>query len=101
MVNKKVLLLGVIIGIAFALIADEEFVLIEEGDKSRQVSARVFIGIIAFVSASTTALVTFKIIHTKEVWMDFITSISFSVSLTNIAFLSFWPNIEEWINLNF
>jgi uncharacterized protein YacL len=95
--NILVPLLGIVIGIVLASIANDNIILLQAKNQEEKDHAQLFIGIISFVSTLITAISFFIKLPIKREYVHFIRSISSSVTLTNIIFLSFLPKIFEWM----
>ncbi len=95
--SKKLALLGIIIGIVLASIANDEVMLIQAQSQAEKDMANFYIGIASVVSALTALLTSIDIIQTRSIWIIFVRSLAATVTLINVIFLSIIPQILRWI----
>ena len=92
-----IIFLGIVTGIILASIANDEIILLQANTAAERETAQFYIGIISLSAATITALIVFRIIRSRAIWMDFISSVSFTVTMVTIVFLTILPKIYSWV----
>ena len=92
-----IIFLGILTGIILASIANDEIILLQANTAADREIAQFYIGIISLSAAAITALIVFRIIRSRAIWMDFISSVSFTVTIVTIVFLTILPKIFSWL----
>ena len=96
--GKKLTLLGIVVGIISASLASDEITLLQAQNQHQKEFAQFELEIIAFISGMIT-LVTLFVRSPNSPVIQFIRSLSSTIVVTNIAFLSFLPKIFAWLQL--
>ena len=96
--GKKLALLGIIIGVISASLASDEINLLQAQTPQQKEIAQYEIEIISFISGMITLLSLF-VRSPNLPAIQFIRSLSSSIVVTNIAFLSFLPKISSLLKL--
>ncbi|MDE1770826.1 MAG: hypothetical protein KGI28_09810 [Thaumarchaeota archaeon] len=96
--GKKLALLGVVIGVISASLASDEIMLVQAQNQKQKEIAQFEIQIVSFISGMIT-LISLFIRSPNSPVIQFIRSLSSSIVVTNIIFLSFLPIISSWLKL--
>jgi hypothetical protein len=90
---------GIITGVILASIANDEIIILQASTPVERENAQFYIGIFALSAATISALSVFRIIRSRTIWMDFLSSVSFTVTMVSIVFLTILPKIISWLKV--